>query len=189
MLTKNGYDPLKYKSFELVMVNPFSIEPVLKYYEYILPEVYNNSIERHQTEEVITGIYKVMRYLYDPMGVKYYFYRFLEIMMRRPGGITSSMMPKKISHDLDYLNLQHKTWLHPCYKIISSRKSFWEIYDSALKEAVELTGLFSSFIDSGILPARLTEMIGNISYSKGVSCNSPDELIYFDSIFEDKNHS
>jgi hypothetical protein len=189
MLVKNGHDPLKYKSYELVMVQPFSIESVLKYYEHILPEVYNISIKRQQTEEVITGIYKVMKYLYDPSGIKYYFYRFLEILMRRPGGITSSMMPKKIDHGLDYLNLKQNTWFHPCHKDISSRKSFWEIYDSATREALELTGLFSQFIDSGSLPPRLLEMVGDISYSTGISCNSPDRLTYFDSIFEDKNHS
>ena len=189
MLVKNGYDPSNYRSYELVMVKLYSIESVLKYYEHILPEVYGISLERQQAEEVIAGIHKVLKYLYDPSGIKYYFYRFLEVLMRRPGGITSSMMPKKIDNDLDYLNLKHKTWLHPCHNAISSGKSFWEIYDSALGEAAELTGLFSRFIDSGTLPTRLLEIIGNTSYSTGVDCNSPDGLNYFDSIFEDKNHS
>jgi hypothetical protein len=188
MLEKNGYNPSNYKSYDLVMVQPFSIESVLKYYEYILPEVYGIPIKRRQTEELITGIYKVMKYLHDPSGIKYYFYRFLEILMRRPGGITSSMMPKKIDHKLDYLNLKNNTWLHPCHKDISSNESFREIYDRATREAVALAGLFSQFIDSGNLPSKLLEMIGDISYSTGLSCNSPEKLTYFDSIFEKKTN-
>jgi hypothetical protein len=185
MLVKKGYDPSKYRSFELVMVPPFSIESVLKYYKHILAEVYGISINRQQTEELITGIYKVMRYLYDPSGMKYYFYRFLEMLMRRPGGITSSMMPRKIDRELDYLNLDHNTWLHPCHKDRSSNDSFWEIYDSAAGEALKTVELFSSFIDSGRLPPSLIKMIGDISYSTGISCNSTSRLTYFDSIFED----
>jgi hypothetical protein len=72
---------------------------------------------------------------------------------------------------------------------ISSRESFWEIYGRAIKEALELTGLFSRFIGSGSLPAGLPRMIGDISYSTGIDCNSPDKLIHFNSIFEAKNHS
>jgi hypothetical protein len=189
MLVKKGYDPSVFKSYELIMVKPFSIEAVLGYYEYILPEVYGTIIKRQQAEEAITGICRVLKYLYDPRGIKYYFYRILEIIMRRPGGITSSMMPKKIDHELDFLNLEHKTWHHPCHEDISSKESFWDIYDRALEDALELTGLFSLFIKSGSLPPRLPEMIGDISYSTGINCNSPDGLTHFDSIFKGRELS
>jgi hypothetical protein len=187
ILEKNGIDPRRFKSYEMIMVDPCRIKPVLEYYEHTLPAVYGIHIKRAQTKEVIKGIYRVLRYLYDPRGIKYYSYRMLELFMGKPGGITSSMMPRSIDRKLDYLNLSRSTWLHPCSRKIRSRESFWEIYERALVEAVELTGLFALFVDSGKYPSKLISMIGNISYSSGMECSSPEKLIYFDSIFEKRN--
>ena len=184
---EKGFEPSGYRSYELIKVLPSDVRSVLEYYEYMLPAVYDISIERRQSEEVITGIYKVLKHLHDPSGIKYYFYRMLELFMGKPGGITSSMMPKRISDKLDYLNLGHKAWSHPCYRDEISQESFWEIYGRAVKEGVGFIELFSSFIDSGRSPSRLLDMIDDISYSSGIKCGSPDGLIYFDSIFEDQS--
>jgi hypothetical protein len=185
-LVKRGLQPVDFKSYELIKVELFNIRSVLEYYEYILPKVYNTPIDRQQSEELVTGIYKVLKNLYDPAGTKYYFYRFVELLMGRTGGITSSMIPKRLDGKLDYLNLDHKAWSHPCYKEQISKESFWEIYDRALDEAEEFMEMFSRFIDSGKIPPGLKDMIGDISYSSGIDCSSPDGLRYFDSIFEDK---
>ncbi len=189
ILEKNGFDPRRFKSCELIKVQLCSMEAVLEYYEYILPAVYGTRIKRSQAEDVIKGIYRVLKYLYDPGGIKYLFYRILEHLMGKPGGITSSMIPREIDRKLDYLNLAHSTWAHPCSREIISRESFWEIYERALTEAVELAGLFSRFIDSGRCPSRLMSMIGNISYSSGMECCSPEKLLYFDSIFENEKQA
>jgi hypothetical protein len=189
MLIKKGLDPVNFKSFELIKVQPFKIESILEYYDSIIPDIYGIQIERQQSEQLITSIYRVLRYLYDPFGIKYYFYRLLELSTGRTGGITSSMIPKKIDKRLDYLNLSQRVWSHPCYREEISKESFWEIYDRAVKEAVDFIHMFSSFTDSGKLPSRFLSKVGDISYSKGIRCTSTDRLKYFDSIFDKRQNS
>jgi len=188
-LEKKDLDPGRFKSYELIKIDIHDIEPVLRYYEYIIPRVYGMPIDRKQSGELVTGIYKVLRRLYDPAGIKYYLYRLLELFMGRPGGITSSMIPRKLDQNIDYLNLKHKPWSHPCYKERVSKESFWEIYERALIEAVKFMHLVSSCIGTGRMPGGLGSLIGDISYSSGIKCGSPDRLKYFDSIFEaEGNH-
>jgi hypothetical protein len=187
-LIKKGLEPRLYKSYEPVQVQHFRIETILEFYEHIIPLIYGYSVDRKQSEELITGIYKVQKYLFDPSGIKYYFYRFLEIMMGRTGGITSSMMPKRLDKRLDYLNLGQGTWYHPCHKDKGSKESFWDIYERSLLEAEEFMKMFSVFIDSGKIPPGLMDLIDDISYSSGVECGSPEALKYFDSIFEKDLH-
>lgn len=183
-IMKKGFEPRHYKCHELIQVHPFNIETVLEFYEYITPLVYGIRVDRKQSEELITGIFKVQKYLYDPSGIKYFFYRLLEFLTGRTGGITSSMIPKRLDNRLDYLNLDHKTWHHPCNIDIESEESFWEIYERALIEAEKLMKILSDFIDSGKTPTGLMEVIDDISYSSGVRCGSAEGLKYFDSIFE-----
>lgn len=187
-LVKKGLQPRYYKIYELIRVQPLKIVSVMEFYEYILPLIYDTQISRKQSEELITGIYKVQKYLYDPLWVKYHFYRLLELIMRRTGGITSSMIPKRLDERLDYLNLNHKAWSHPCRKEEISRESFWEVYERALIEAVKFIKMVSVFIDSGSIPPGLVDLIDDISYSSGIKCSSADELNYFDSIFDGNSH-
>lgn len=184
VLKDKGIDPITFRSYELVKVEPSKYQSVIEYYRKIIADVYDMQASSKQLQQVITDIYDVMRHLYDPSGIKYYLYRFLEMLTGKPGGITSSMMPRKINSEIDYYNLKYKPWYHPCDDSIVSRESFPDIYSRALEEASGFLKAFSDFIDSGEIPSGLVEKIGNISYSTGEECRTPVRLKHFDSIFE-----
>jgi hypothetical protein len=98
--------------------------------------------------------------------------------------ITSSMIPRRLINGIDYLNLDHHKWMHPCNPGHSSDESFWDLYNMALDETVKFMDLISVYLKSGRFPDALLDMTNNISYSTGIECGNSSKLKYFDSIYD-----
>ncbi len=183
-LIRRAVDPVSFKSYELVSLRK-RFEPVLiGYYIFILDKVYDIVITPEQVRSAIHDISKVLKYLYDPTGLKFLIFRLLELFMGGRDEITSSMLPRKLKNGLDYLNLGHRTWIHPCGINSKSNASFWDLYTEALNETSKSMDLISNYLESGRLPNGLIEMTGNISYSTGIECGNSSQLKYFDSIYD-----
>ena len=183
-LVKKGIYPVRFKSFELVSIRK-RFEPVLiDYYIFILDKVYSTTITPGQIKSAIHDISRVLKNLYDPIGLKFLLYRLLELLMYARDEITSSMIPRRLINGMDYLNLDHRKWRHPCNASCSSDESFWDLYDMALDEAGKFMDLISVYLESSRFPDVLLDMTGNISYSTGIECGNSSKLKYFDSIYE-----
>ncbi len=183
-LIKKGVDPVRFKSFELVSIRK-RFEPVLiDYYIFILDKVYGTTITLGQVRSVIHDISRVLKNLYDPIGLKLLLYRLLELLMGARDEITSSMIPRRLINGMDYLNLDHRKWVHPCNPGHSSDESFWDLYNIALDETVKFMDLISVYLKSGRFPDALLDMTSNISYSTGIECGNSSKLKYFDSIYD-----
>ena len=184
LLVKKGICPVRFKSFELVSIRK-RFEPVLiDYYIFILNKVYGITIAPGQASSAIHDISRVLKNLYDPIGLKFLLYRLLELVTGSRDEITSSMIPRRLISGMDYLNLDHRKWLHPCNTGHSSDESFWDLYDVALDEADKFTDLISLYLRSGQFPDALLDMTCNISYSTGIKCGNSSKLKYFDSIYD-----
>jgi len=185
-LLKRGIAPNLFRGYNLIKIGNSS-KPVLRnYYIYILNTIYGTRIDERQADSALTDICEVLKYLYDPTGLKFVLYRLIEIILGQKDEITSSMIPKRINGKFDYLNLGHRTWLHPCDSSKKSKVSFWGLYEEALAEAGKFMDLISFYIDRGELPDTFMQMIDNISYSTGVMCGNDSKLRYFNSIYERK---
>jgi hypothetical protein len=183
-LVKKEICPVRFKSFELVSIRK-RFEPVLiDYYIFILDKVYGTTITPRQVRSAINDISRVLKNLYDPIGLKLLLYRLLELLTGARDEITSSMIPRRLINGIDYLNLDHRKWMHPCNAGLSSNESFWDLYDMALDETGKFMDLISLYLESGRFPDALLDMAGNISYSTGIECGNSSELKYFDSIYE-----
>lgn len=183
-LVKKGTYPVHFKSFELISIGK-KFEPVLiDYYIFILNKVYDITITHGQVRSLIHDISRVLKNLYDPIGIKFLLYRLLELLMGTRDEITSSMIPRRLMNGMDYLNLDHHEWMHPCSAGNSSDESFWDLYEMALDEAGKFMDLISFYLKSGQFPDALLDMTGNISYSTGIECGNNSKLKYFDSIYD-----
>ena len=183
-LVKRGICPVRFKSFELVSISK-KFEPVLiDYYVFILDKVYNATITPGQVRSAVHDISRVLKDLYDPIGLNFLLYRLLELLMDARDEITSSMIPRRLKNGLDYLNLDHHKWTHPCNAGHSSDESFWDLYDMALDETRKFMDLLSDYLKSGCFPDAILDMTGNISYSTGIRCGNSSKLKYFDSIYD-----
>lgn len=183
-LLKRGIAPVSFKSFELISTGK-RFEPVLiDYYVSMLDKVYNTMITPKQVTSAIHDISSVLKNLYDPLGLKFLIYRLLELIMGTRGEITSSMIPRRLKNGMDYLNLDHRKWIHPCNAGYGSNESFWDLYDRALDEADKFMNFISGYLKNGHFSNNILDMTGNISYSTGIECGNSSELKYFDSIYD-----
>ena len=183
-LLNRGLKPVRFKSFELVSIRK-KFEPVLTdYYIFILDKVYNTTISSNQVRSAVHDISRVLKNLYDPTGLKLLLYRLLEFLMRARDEITSSMIPRKLMNGMDYLNLNHRKWIHPCNESFSSNESFWDLYDKSLGEADKFMDLVSGYLKGDRFSDTLLSMTANISYSTGIECGNSKELKFFNSIYD-----
>ena len=183
-LLKMRVDPVRFKAFKLVSIRK-RFEPVLiDYYIFILSKVYDTIITSGQARSVIHDISRVLKNLYDPIGLKFLLYRLLELLTGARDEITSSMIPHRLKNGMDYLNLKHRKWTHPCNPGSSSDKSFWDLYATALDETNKFMDLVSDYLENDHFPDALLNITDNISYSTGIKCGNSIELKYFDSIYD-----
>jgi hypothetical protein len=70
--------------------------------------------------------------------------------------------PEGFPLTIDYLNLAHQSWRHPCQEGKEDTRSFINLFLDACREGAEFLFQFiSSFIDTGHVPADAADRIGN----------------------------
>ena len=181
---KDGKKAHRFRDFELIEDVERYQEVLEEFYIFIIDRIYGVELSMEQLKSVIGDISHILKVLYDPWHLKIWFFRLFENFYGRHGEITSSMHPRKIDQEIDYLNQNHNTWLHPCRGNIKSSKSFLDLYDDALNEAGQLLESACGFINGELPAAGIRSLIRNRSYSTGIECGTEKDLKYFNSIFE-----
>ncbi|WP_188456582.1 zinc dependent phospholipase C family protein [Virgibacillus oceani] len=119
-------------------------------------------VKEETTMHTITKSYRHMklalRLLADPHGWK----------NKLLGSLVSSFSHQPIKDDVDYLNLNEKTWYHPATNEPCS-ESFVELYNNARAEGIEIMTAVLTYWTGGSEETRqlLQDLIGNISYDTG----------------------
>ena len=87
-------------------------------------------------------------------------------------------MGKKVSLN-NYLNKTHKKWNYPIDKNITSTKSFKDIYNDSLNEALYIIKNINEYFynDKEI---DIDNLFKNKSYVTGIDCNSKLKQKYFE---------
>jgi hypothetical protein len=76
--------------------------------------------------------------------------------------------PRELPQGIDFLNEQHRPWLHPCFADRSSTASFLELYDAALTEAVPALKVLAEALEGRSDPREVEEAVGNASLNTGL---------------------
>lgn len=183
---KDGKQAHRFRDFEMIEGVSRYQEVLEEFYIHVIKKIYGFKLSQEQLENAIGDISHILKVLYDPWNLKAWFFKLFENFYHRHGEITSSMHPRKINPEIDYLNQKHNTWLHPCRRDIKSNKSFLDLYDDALKESGELLEAACGFIQDEIPDSGIRSLINNRSYSTGIECGTEKDLKYFNSIFENR---
>ncbi|MDR2617269.1 MAG: zinc dependent phospholipase C family protein [Treponema sp.] len=71
--------------------------------------------------------------------------------------------PENLGDDIDFLNLDHKTWYYPTHQGAADRRSFPEVYSEAVEAAVvSLCPVIIRYLRTGIFPIKeAAQAIGN----------------------------
>lgn len=145
-------------------VDTFKVERASKYY-------YNS--------------YKHSRWMYplfinDKYGIKKILYKiFDKIVFFRKNNYeyysTYIKQPK-----FNYLNVEHKRWVYPSDKSVSTTESFIDLYDKSLDRATYLINLAHKVLNKEVDIKEFEESIGNLSYVRGLDCDNSTYMKYFE---------
>lgn len=168
-----GIDTWRNPAYKKIYVGfrlPISINKLLS---YLLKQVHQ--IKRKDLNKIINKSYKEMlrahKFLYDPTGLK-------NMTLK---GFVSPYSHRKRYPEKDYLNLNNDIWLHPATKE-ESRESFYDIWERAEQDGIRVFNALNDFFANKMELEELQELLGNISYETGSSCDENLELRYFDPI-------
>ena len=177
----------KFKSYELIEDSKNYTKCLGSFYNDLINEVYSIKITPHQAATAVYDMIEILKIFYDPYGIKKVFLGCFEFIMNKKGEITTAMHPHKVDNKIDYLNLNHKIWFHPCSKELKSSKSFTDLYEEALLLAAEFINAGIEYVMDKETLLNLKNIITNLSYSTGKECGTDKDLAYFNSIFEGKS--
>jgi hypothetical protein len=88
--------------------------------------------------------------------------------------------PFELPDDIDFLNLGHSTWTHPCNGEWQNEVSFPELFDAALSEAVPALKEMYEILEGRGDPERAEELIGNQSLGTGLYWHDNYKLLHND---------
>jgi hypothetical protein len=86
--------------------------------------------------------------------------------------------PFEIPGDIDFLNLENRTWTHPCNDQWRHRESFPELWEAAMRQTVPVLEEIHGILEGESDPVRAEELIGNQSLGSGLNWQDNCKLRY-----------
>lgn len=115
---------------------------------------------------------RAMSLFHDPTGVK----------RKLLGGAIEPFVPGRRGDPVDPLNERRDEWRHPADESVTSRDSFWDIWDAALADGERLLGAASAWLEAarsrgGNAAAaeawrEYIEALGDLSYETGLAAEN-----------------
>ena len=116
----------------------------------------------------------------DSYGIKKTAYKLIDKITPKTAFILDALSyNQKIKDENNYLNKTHKKWNYPIDKNITSTKSFKDIYNDSLNEALYIIKNINEYFynDKEI---DIDNLFKNKSYVTGIDCNSKLKQKYFE---------
>jgi hypothetical protein len=88
--------------------------------------------------------------------------------------------PYELPEHLDFLNLEHRSWTHPCNREWRHNESFPELFDQALEEAVPAVAEIARILEGEGEADRAEALLGNQSLGTGLNWQDNHKLLYND---------
>jgi len=117
------------------------------------------------------------RLFHDPYGIK----RLLTF------GKIEPLVYKRRNKQLDYLNESRAPWSHPAVPAEVSTASFWDQWEQAMADGLRVWQAAEQYLfedqDQALSFNNLVEVIGNLSYEHGKSCDEGLSVIHEEPIW------
>lgn len=116
----------------------------------------------------------------DSYGIKKTLYNLIDLVIPKSIFIFDSLSyNQSLIDNNNYLNLNHKEWNYPVDKNITSTKSFYDIYNDSIDEALYIINSINDYFynDKDI---NIDKLFKNKSYVTGIDCNSKLKQKYFE---------
>lgn len=179
IIEKYGYDYqnlnfknlcFDFKSFSKELKDSINYSFEVTYNLYNMDNIYYKSLKQ------MCQFLQLFRF--DKYGIKKAIYKFFDMIKPAHTFKLECLSYYKVLDNYNYLNLNKSKWYYPVDKNITSNKTFWELYEDALKDTIDIiNGINDYFFDDKKI--NLTKLFKNKSYVTGVDCSKKLKQKYF----------
>ena len=165
-------------------------------------DIIKNPIFTEGLKELITNVYK-KTYDYDDLGNIYYksikcnkfintfvtndylgIKRAIYLLIDKIFGYRTGCLASYSNHimhpKIEWLNLEHKEWNHPCYKDVKYNTSFDDLYNKSITDCLNIIRGVNKVIYEKENINTLKELIPDTDYANGLDCSNPLYMNYFE---------
>lgn len=167
----------------LISVSKCEAMVIGQMYNRIFSEVYSLSIPAEQAAEAIQDMTGILAFLQDDSGWKKRLLGWIEEKRNGYPLISSLIHPQTIEDSLDYLNLSHSSWHMPWDNECTSDASFVDLFEAAIRKAADMCDMLQRYIAGEVSLGRVSDYIGNRSFSSGIDCTIDTKFHHYDCIF------
>jgi len=179
---KEGINPKKFKLHKMFFNTKKYDRSLKDTIDYTFEKTYN----KHNMSKyyyLSTKIMKLSYYLirYDPYSIKRYIYKTIyKLMPFLSLNLELLSYAEDYKNKMHYLNLEKKTWNHPCTKEEIYNYSFDELYEIALNKALNLIEETNKMLYENKSIEYTKEIFINLSYTTGKNCTIKSKMQYFE---------
>lgn len=181
----NNYESMPPKKFNInkfcFPIDNFSKETILAIDNVFKTTFKKNNIGNEYLKSyiIMKKLYRLLRY--DRYGFKRKIYNIIDFITPKhvlnKKNIAYSMKYKRKIH---YMNLEKKEWNHPIYKQELYNYSLIELYDIAIKKAINIIERTNDLIFNKKSMEDINNIFQNLSYTTGKDCELKIKEKYFE---------
>ena len=143
------------------------ISTVQNLYGYIVGETTGETLPDNAVSDCIADFMHLFSLFPDKSGWKKKFFKILENLTGHPHAVTKAFIQKEFEDKDDYMNMNHKKWVHPCDNTMVSTESYADLFDKAVKDTAKKINQLYKLIDSDFSIDDVSNIIHNISFTTG----------------------
>lgn len=184
MKERKSLESHRYPVYEEINIGTSIPKSIIDYYVCTLSKTYNPKEIINFINDSYRDMKTVLMLSYDPSGIKKTLMRAVDRIVKDNMEYNTLIYPRKIDNRYDYMNTKHNSWNHPCDKNERYSESFYDIYDLAVKESLDMIKATINYLENKTDINNLRKFFPNISYITGKETDVECELIYYKPIFE-----
>lgn len=184
MKERKDIETHKHPVYEEINVGTSLPKSIVDYYVNTLNKVYNTKEILNFINDSYRDMKTVLKLAYDPSGIKKNIIKWIDKILKDEIEYSTLVYPRKIDDRYDYMNNARNSWNHPCNNDEKYIESFYDIYDTAIKDSLDMIKAAISYLENKVQIINLIKALPNISYITGKKTDSKCDIIYYKPIFE-----
>ncbi|WP_125153416.1 zinc dependent phospholipase C family protein [Clostridium rectalis] len=169
--------------YEEILFHKKIIDAIQQFYYNGIHNIYDIDIGKDLILYCYNGMGKMFKLVVDPSKKKYKLLYKLQKIIKKPLKLTASIYNDE-NKNIDYLNMKHRKWVHPCDKNEVHNESVDELYVNGVNMATNMLNRAIEFINGERNSKSLKGVFPNLSYESGKEIAKEKKMIYYDCIFD-----
>ncbi|MBN2794981.1 MAG: zinc dependent phospholipase C family protein [Clostridia bacterium] len=159
---------------------------IANYLNYMIYKTYEEDIPSKEIVQTIKDMRSTMTAMYDPLSLKKNILKSTDKIVGAGGKIITAKFPVKYDSKVDYLNLKHNEWYHPCDQKMLKTESFLDCLKLGIETSAEMIIALARYITHEIPTEEFKAIIENNRYDTGLPIELYDKMLYSNPILDYK---